>query len=372
MLIKYSINNEINKIIINKNISKVVNSELSKLNSDKKILLIFDKNIDREIIDNILFLIKLNGFKIYILELIGSKINKSSGYLFRIIDFLIEKKFTKNSIILSCCGGVIGDLSALASSLYLRGLIYCHIPTTMTAIVDSCIGGKTAINYKGIINSFGNYYHPKLVFIFNEIIQKIPEREFRSGIPEILKCGLIKQSKILDILENKPKKILQRDFKTIQKICYETLRTKIFFFKNDVFEKNTRLNLNFGHTFAHAIEMALNNNNRSKRDLIQHGEAVGLGLLCEIYYSNLKKNYIYNKVKKILEDYELDINLNKYLSKKIDRMNLHKKIFVNVFLDKKKINKNPRFISLKKIYKPSIAEIDDMSILNETIFNLFD
>ena len=85
--------------------------------------------------------------------------------MLKILDKLISNGFTKRSVVLSCGGGVIGDVTALASSLYLRGTIYYHIPTTMTAMVDSCIGGKTGINYKDIINSVGNYYHPKNVFI---------------------------------------------------------------------------------------------------------------------------------------------------------------------------------------------------------------
>ncbi len=368
MIIDYFVNNDVKKIIIKKNITKVINSELNKLNSDKKLLLIFDKNISEDIINNINSFLKLSGFKVFILKLEGSKLNKNEKYLFKILDLLIEKKFTKNSIILSCCGGVIGDLAALASSLYLRGLIYCHIPTTMTSIIDSSIGGKTAINYKGIINSVGNYYHAKIVFIFDEIIQKIPEREFRSGIPEILKCGLIKKNKILSLLENKKDLILRRDFNVLQKICSETLKTKIFFFTNDVYEKNLRLNLNFGHTFAHAIEMSLNF--KGKKDFIQHGEAVGLGMLCEIYYSNLKKNQLFYKVKSILEDYMLVTDLKKILPKEINISKLHKKIFSNIFLDKKKIGEYPRYISIKKMYKPSIAEIDNMSILNEAIYNL--
>ncbi|MDC0417206.1 3-dehydroquinate synthase [Candidatus Pelagibacter sp.] len=368
MIIKYSIHNQENKVIIKKNFNKVVNDELNKLNSDKKLLLVFDKNISEEIIKNIFSTLKLSGFKIYIIKLEGSKKNKTEKYLFKIIDFLLANKFTKNSIILSCGGGVVGDLTALASSLYLRGLIYCHIPTTITAIVDSCIGGKTAINYKGIINSFGNYYHSRLVFIFDEIIKKIPEREFRSGIPEILKYGLIKKNNIISILEKNKKKFLNRDFDIIQKICYESLNTKLFFFIKDEREKNERLFLNFGHTFAHAIEMSLNSN--KKKDFIQHGEAVGLGILCEIYYTSLKKNKLYLQTKKILEDYSISMNLNDYIPKSINKNLLHKNIFLNIFLDKKKIGIHPRYISLKKIHNPKISEIDDMTKLNQTIFNL--
>ena len=113
----------------------------------------------------------------------------------------MANNFTKKSIIISFGGGVIGDVSALASSLYLRGLNYICIPTTMTAIVDSSIGGKTAINYKGITNSIGTYYHPRLVFILESIIKSLPEREFLAGIAEIIKCGVIGDKKILNLLK---------------------------------------------------------------------------------------------------------------------------------------------------------------------------
>lgn len=367
MIIKYKIQDQVNSVLLKKNIGKTIPDYLNKLNSDKKILFIFDKNISKDLLDDIFFSLKLNGFKIYKFKLDGSKYNKNEKYLFKIIDFLIKKKFSKNSILLSCGGGVVGDLSALAASLYLRGLNYCHIPTTMTAIVDSCIGGKTAINYKDIINSVGSYYHPKIVFIFDQIIKKIPNREFLSGIPEILKCGIIKKNKILKILDTSKNKILNRDFKVISALCKETLETKIHFFIEDIREKKSRLNLNFGHTFAHAIEMACDF--KKNDDFIRHGEAVGLGMLCEVYFTNEKKNKIYLLIERILNEYSLFTSLTN-LPKKLNKKKFHQKIVQNVFLDKKKISVYPRYISLKQIYKPKIKEIDNMNLLNETIYRI--
>tara|TARA_B100000989_G_C19526382_1_gene467090 strand:+ start:1081 stop:2190 length:1110 start_codon:yes stop_codon:yes gene_type:complete len=367
MIIKYKIHNDENHIIINRKMDSTISKSLNKLQSDKKILFIFDKNISKDMTNQIFEQLKANGFKIYKVELKGLKNNKSEKYLFKILDFLIEKKFTKNSIMLSCGGGVIGDITALASSLYLRGLIYCHIPTTITAIVDSCIGGKTAINYKGIINSVGNYYHSRIVFIFDDIIQKMPEREYLSGIPEILKCGLIKKNNILKILKKHKKKILERNFAFFSDLCKETLKTKLYFFLNDEKEKNLRLNLNFGHTFAHAIEMSLNSKNS---ELLRHGEAVGLGILCEIFYSNKKINKLYLMTKNILEEYSLPVDLKNLKTKKINLQKLHKKIINDVFLDKKRINQYPRYISLKKQFMPKIKEMDDMNLLNETVYRI--
>ena len=220
------------------------------------------------------------NLEISVMKLDATKKNKNETILFRIIDKLIEKRFTKKSVVISCGGGVIGDMCALASSLYLRGLIYYHIPTTMTAIVDSCIGGKTGINYKDIINSVGNYFHPKRVFISKNVINLIPKREFLSGVPEIIKSGIINNIQILRLLKNDKERFLSRDYKFLKKIISKTLMTKIKFFKDDVYENSKRLNLNFGHTFAHAIEMTFKSN---KGDILRHGEAVGMGMMCEIF-----------------------------------------------------------------------------------------
>ena len=140
-------------------------------------------------------------------------------------------------------------------------LIYFHIPTTMTAIVDSCIGGKTGINYKNIINSLGSYYHPRTVFISKNVINLIPKREFLAGIPEIIKSGVIDNNIITKMLINNKQKCLSRDFRFMSKLIQLSLKTKIKFFKNDIYENSKRLNLNFGHTFAHAIEMSVKTKN---------------------------------------------------------------------------------------------------------------
>ena len=251
MQLKYSVDKNVCNVIFKNKIDSSLNKQIERRKSDKKILFVYDKNISKKIVDKFLTSLSEIGCEVTALSLREIK-NKNEKSLF-LINVLINKNFTKNSILISLGGGVVGDICALASSLYYRGIIYFHIPTTMTAIIDSCIGGKTAINYKGIINCVGGYYHPSSVLIFNEIMTNIPEREYKSGIPEILKFGLIKKNKILSILKNKRKDILDRDPTNILSVCKETLKTKIFFLKT-MSEKNQRLNLNFGHTFAHSIK----------------------------------------------------------------------------------------------------------------------
>ena len=218
----------------------------------------------------------------------------------------------------------------------------------MTAIVDSCIGGKTGINYKGIINSLGNYYHPKIVYISEKIISEIPDREFYAGFAEIIKCGLIGNKKIINYLLNDPVTKDKKINRNLSKIILETLKTKIKFFKNDIREKNKRLSLNFGHTFAHAFEMTTE---KFLRKILRHGEAVGLGMLCEIMMTDTKKNKsnkIYKLTENLLKKYRLPIKLN--IPKKLIKK-FHISIY-NIFLDKKRrINFQDTFHLKKSVHQ---------------------
>ena len=372
MDINYKINNKIHKIIFcpdreglkitsKKKSYTTIAKDLLKTYNDKKIVLIIDRNINKKIINYLIHDLKVSFKNLKIMYVTGSKKNKDTKLLFKIIDFLILNKFTKKSVIVSCGGGVIGDVCGLASGLYLRGLIHYHIPTTMTAIVDSCVGGKTGINYKGIINSISSYYHTDKVYISRNIINLIPDREYIAGIPEILKCGLLSDKKII-IMLHKKSKILKRDFKFISELITLSLKTKIKFFLSDIMELNKRLNLNFGHTFAHAIEMTLKT---KYKEQIRHGEAVGIGLLCEIFYKEGKsKNF--NLVKNVLNMYGLPENITKHTNQ-MGKLKVQRDVFRNIFLDKKRVGEYPRYIKLLKIGNSKISEMKNFKRINETI-----
>ncbi len=366
MILTYEINNDINKVYIKKDINNFILKELERTYSDKKILFVYDQNISLKLVKNILDNLKISGCKIITLKLEGKKTNKSTKILLKIIDNLINNNFTKKSVLVSLGGGVIGDICGLASSLYLRGLIYMHIPTTITAMIDSCIGGKCAINYKNIINSLGTYYHPKSVFIDLRIVNEMPEREYLAGIPEILKCGLIKNKIIVNYLISNQNKILKRNSKILEKLFYHTLKVKLFFFIKDIYEKNNRLNLNFGHTFAHAYEMSTQK--LYGKEVIRHGEAVGVGMLSEILYSNNGvKNKIYYTCENVLKLYNLPFSLKKFNIKS----GIMKLTYQNIFLDKKKISEHPRYIKLKKLCKPQISEMKNINLINDILFKIF-
>lgn len=366
MRINYKIGNENYSIFIRRNIDNTIINQINKLNCDKKILLIYDDNINKSLVENLIKKLKQSGCDISAFKFKGNKKNKNEKTLFSLLNLIVEKKFTKKSLLISFGGGVLSDVCALASSLYHRGIFYFNIPSTMTSIIDSCIGGKTGINYQNVINSIGNYYHAKCVFIYHDVILNLPEREYNSGIPEIIKCGLIKKNKILDILKKNKSKIFSRDFSVINKICSETLKTKIYHFKDDVNEKGKRLYLNFGHTFAHSIEMSMESILR--KEIMRHGEAVGIGILCELFLANNGKNKIFNLTEELLDLYNLPTKISFY-KLKIPKQKLLDTMYKNIFLDKKKINIYPRYISLKNLYRPKTVEIEDTIKILETLKN---
>tara|TARA_Y100000591_G_C21849846_1_gene710998 strand:+ start:3732 stop:4862 length:1131 start_codon:yes stop_codon:yes gene_type:complete len=359
----YNIQNENFFIHINNKIENTILKEIESINSDNKIFFVYDSHINPKIIKNLTKFLRKTGNIIITKRLKGNKSNKNRKQLFEIIDNLIKEKFTKKSILLSMGGGVVGDLSALAASLYLRGLIYFHVPTTMTSIIDSCIGGKTGINYNNVINSIGNYYHAKSVFIDFNIIKDLPEREYNAGISEILKCCIINKGLDMNFLKKNKKLIFEKNMSFIKKLIFFALKTKIKYFKNDVFEKNKRLNLNFGHTFAHAIEMSMTKN---KKEIFRHGEAVGLGMLCELRVANKYK--LYKNLSIILKELNLPIQIK--VNSIEEKTLLQNKIYKNVFLDKKRINKNPRYIHINNIGNCSIKELTNYHKINDVIFDL--
>jgi 3-dehydroquinate synthase len=361
-IIKYKIESVDHKVFIEKNPLERIVNDLTTLQTDKKILFVYDVKINKEIINNYISSLKVSGCKVFAQPVLGGKENKNVKFLLKIIDILSDLKFTRRSVIISCGGGVVGDVSGLAGCLYMRGMIYFHVPTTMMAILDSCIGGKTAINYNHRINLIGTYYHPLRVYISLDIIKESPNKEYFSGMAEAIKCGIIDNKKILNILEKDQKKIIIRDYLILEELCHLVLKTKIKFFLKDIKENNLRLILNFGHTFAHAIEMSLEKNFKSIT--LSHGEAVSIGLLCEMYYAGVKKKFTLY-IEKLLEQFNLPTKLILKTGKNLNF--LQKDIFKNIFLDKKKISKFPKYIFISKQGKPIIKYLDNLDRIDETI-----
>jgi 3-dehydroquinate synthase len=186
---------------------------------------------------------------------------------------LVQGRADRESLLIAVGGGVVGDIAGFVAASYLRGIALVHVPTTVVAQVDSSIGGKTGVNLPEGKNLVGAFYPPRLVLSVPEVLRTLPEREFRGGLAEIIKHAAIADADMFAYLEKNMAKLQQRDRAALEYLIPRNVAIKAQVVTRDEREAGLREILNFGHTFAHALESVTH----YKR--YQHGEAVAWGMM---------------------------------------------------------------------------------------------
>ncbi len=198
----------------------------------------------------------------------------------RIEERLLGMGLTRQSAIIAMGGGVVGDVGGFVASTYMRGIKYIQIPTTLLAQVDSSIGGKTGVNLRGGKNMVGTFYQPSEVWIDPAVLATLPAREYRSGLAEIVKAGIVGDARLFRYMEDNVKGINRRDPGVLTRLIAGACRVKARIVAEDEFEtKGIREKLNFGHTLAHALETG------TGYGKIRHGEAVAIGMAFAMFLS---------------------------------------------------------------------------------------
>lgn len=223
---------------------------------------------------------------------------KNQQSLFAIYDALIEKKHHRDTTVVALGGGVVCDIAGFAASTYQRGVNLIHMPTTLLAQVDAAIGGKTAINHPKGKNLIGSFYQPQAVIIDLDTLNSLPSREFKAGLGEVIKYGLLVGGSFLNKLKKALKQGLTAQSQELPWVIQECCQIKARYVEADERESGLRALLNLGHTFAHALEASTN----YQRWL--HGEAVAIGLYCAAilsYKLELANGKLVAEVKQMLE-----------------------------------------------------------------------
>src|SRR6202795_3817895 len=192
---------------------------------------------------------------------------QTAGWVF---DALVAHKMNRDATVLALGGGVVGDIAGFAAACYQRGIGYVQIPTTLLAQVDSSVGGKTGVNHPGGQNLIGAFYQPLAVIADTDTLATLPDRDLRAGLAEVIKYGCVWDPLLFDWLDNNIPKLLARDVDALTYSIARSCEIKATVVAKDERERNLRAILNFGHTFAHAIEAA------TAYETYLHGEAVGL------------------------------------------------------------------------------------------------
>ena len=305
----------------------------------KKSLLIVDKNIPNKFVKKIYSKVKCEKKLIFYFN--SSEKNKNLIHTNFILKKLFKNNFSRNDIIICLGGGIAGDVSGFAASIYKRGIKFINIPSTLLAQVDSSIGGKVGISNKFGKNMLGSFYQPDLVISDTSLLQSLPKREIICGYAEILKHSLIKNKNFFLFLDKNLINILELKKNFIEKAINESCKIKKQIVEKDEKETNIRKSLNLGHTFGHAYESTLN---YSKK--LNHGEAVLYGIFSAAKFSNkinLLNRYDYELIMSHLAKLDF-INLKKFFNKKDIN-----KIISFMISDKKNDDKKINLITLKKI-----------------------
>lgn len=281
---------------------------------------------------------------------------KTKTSLFKTIQEIIKADKLKRKIFVVCLGGgTIGDAGAFAASIYKRGIPYIQVPTTLLSQIDASIGGKTAIDLKEAKNILGTFYQPRAVFIDQNFLNTLGKKQITEGIAEAVKYAAIKNKAFFDFLSGNFREILSLKPSLILKVIDTCVNIKAKIVEEDETEKKgIRTILNFGHTFAHALETA------SKYKKISHGEAVAIGMLYAAYLSNklglCQMNEFY-RIHDLLKKFGLPVKYSYDFKAAYKAMNY----------DKKNISGKFRLVLLKEIGKVRIVDAISESFIQQTL-----
>jgi 3-dehydroquinate synthase len=183
----------------------------------------------------------------------------------------------RGSLLIAFGGGIVGDVGGFLAAIYMRGIPYVQVPTTLLAQVDSSVGGKTGVNLPEGKNLVGSFYHPLAVFADTGVLGTLPGRELRAGLMESVKAGIIRDRTLVRFMEEHADEVLGRDPKALEKVIAASIKMKAGVVNKDERESGLRMILNFGHTVGHAIEQA------TRYKVLLHGEAVGWGMVAALH-----------------------------------------------------------------------------------------
>lgn len=336
-------------IIIEKDLFVSIDSFLTQYIKGNKVVVLTDENLSNIYGTKLQDMLNNLNSEVCFIVLKAGEETKSLAVLERVYSELLSFGITKSDYLIAFGGGVIGDLTGFAAATYLRGIPFIQIPTSLLAQVDSSIGGKTAVNLPQGKNLIGSFYHPEAVFIDPQLLSTLHPRYFADGMAEVIKYGCIKDTELFEILENID---ITDQMQHMEKIVYKCCNIKKLIVEEDEKDNGSRMLLNFGHTFGHAIEKIF------CYEKYTHGEGVAIGM--------------HHITKKSEEMGLTEINTSERIKGLLGKYNLpfsfphidEKSLLDAVAPDKKSRGRMLNLILLKKIGSGFIHTIDKNDTIN--------
>ncbi|OHE11146.1 MAG: 3-dehydroquinate synthase [Sulfurimonas sp. RIFOXYD12_FULL_36_11] len=323
----------------------IIIDTLPKLHFDTKVAVVTNQTVSKLHLDYLLG--KISAKELHVIELKDGEEFKNQESIDAILDSLFEHRFNRKSMLIAFGGGVIGDMTGYAASIYQRGIDFIQIPTTLLSQVDASVGGKTGMNNRYGKNLVGAFHQPRAVYIDPYFLTTLPSREFGAGVAEIVKMAVTFNKDFFEFLESADLKNPQ----VLQEAIKQAVQTKADVVSQDEKEQGIRAALNYGHTFGHVIE-----NETAYKEFL-HGEAVAIGMVManEVALKmNLMTQQETDRVKALLEKYNLPTT---YVIEDV------KKFYEAFFLDKKSSDTAITFILPLGIGNVVISDKVDMGTI---------
>ena len=255
-------------ILIGPGLRKRIGEFLKAIFEPSRVIIITHPSINSLYGEEVLASFIAQGWTTDIIEVPEGESSKSLNQAEKLYDHLLALNCDRKSVLVALGGGVIGDLVGFVAATYQRGVSFIQVPTTLLSMVDSSVGGKTAVNHPKGKNMIGAFYQPRLVVGDLETLRTLSQKEYRAGLAEVVKYGVIADAKLFEFLETNYKEIINLEHKFLTHIVETSCAIKASVVEKDERESHYRMILNFGHTFGHAIESL------TGYSQFVHGEAV--------------------------------------------------------------------------------------------------
>ncbi len=260
-------------IWIGENIFPTIGTALNEVGFPKKVAVVTNPSIGELYCEALVDALVVSDRQVSVIQVPDGEEYKTIGTLESIYDVLIDRKFDRYCGLVALGGGVIGDITGFAAATFLRGIPFAQVPTTLLSQVDSSIGGKTGVNRPQGKNLIGAFYQPRHVHIDVNVLATLPEREYASGLAEVIKYGIIHDPDFFQWLEEHRDQLADRSAEALVHAVMMSCQIKANVVENDEKEQGLRTLLNLGHTFGHAVETL------AGYGVIKHGEAVSIGMV---------------------------------------------------------------------------------------------
>ncbi|MDH5720166.1 MAG: 3-dehydroquinate synthase [Spirochaetia bacterium] len=330
---KYSKNYEKTALLTNVKVYKIYEKEIKKIFSKAHVIILPD----------------------------GEK-TKSLKTIENVSSNLLKAAFTRNTLLIGLGGGVIGDINGFVASIYMRGISFIQIPTTLLSMVDSSVGGKTGVNLPEGKNMIGTFQQPKAVFIIPYFLKTLPARERKCGLAEAIKSALLMNKSLFYYIEQNKEKIIANDLSAMKYLSKESVAIKAAVVEKDEKEKLLRGILNLGHTLAHAIESYY------EYKAIKHGEAVSIGLAFAAFFSyrqGILDNKLWLKIFNLLQTLGMPCTIKDLPAKK--RAPRPEELVDMMKKDKKNRESEIYFVMLKNIGEYLLPRPVDQKIITKSL-----